>query len=113
MHCLTISSAISFCPMADSSSVITGLNTGKRKQFNHLLHTKVAGAPLRSASCNLQMVATLALATQPSVTPSASHISADVQLPGYLAVILTIISQDNPGSGGNLLRSTVAIDQLL
>jgi len=43
----------SFCPMADSSSVITGLNTGKRKQFNHLLHTKVAGAPLRSASCNL------------------------------------------------------------
>jgi len=38
------------------------------------------------------MVATLALAT-PSVTRGASHISADVQLPGYLAVILTIISQ--------------------
>jgi len=79
--------------MADSSSVITGLNTGKRKQFNHLLHTKVAGAPLRSASCNLSDGGNSLLQLQPSVTPSASHISADVQLPGYLAVILTIISQ--------------------
>jgi len=79
--------------MADSSSVITGLNTGKRKQFNHLLHTKVAGAPLRSASCNLSDGGNSRSCNQPSVTPSASHISADVQLPGYLAVILTIISQ--------------------
>jgi len=78
--------------MADSSSVITGLNTGKRKQFNHLLHTKVAGAPLRSASCNLSDGGN-SRSCNPTIGDAASHISADVQLPGYLAVILTIISQ--------------------
>jgi len=83
----------SFCPMADSSSVITGLNTGKRKHSTtcSILKSLVLHCALHPAI--FQMVATLALATQPSVTPSASHISADVQLPGYLAVILTIISQ--------------------
>jgi len=77
--------------MADSSSVITGLNTGKRKQFNHLLHTKVAGAPLRSASCNLSDGGNSLLQLNHRWR-QVSHIS-DVQLPGYLAVILTIISQ--------------------
>jgi len=75
--------------MADSSSVITGLNTGKRKQ---LLHTKVAGAPLRSASCNLSDGGN-SRSCNSTIGDAKCDISPDVQLPGYLAVILTIISQ--------------------